>query len=144
MEPWGSILRRDLAAAGQGTLKHRLKGVRVRAKTGTLDQISALSGWVWLQRERRWGAFSILSKGMPKSKAVSIENRTVRILRSSAHVAPSGESTVLNALASFTGLDSVTRLIQRDEGSPPGALAVFTGYGTTTRLASLPRSRAFR
>src|SRR5205807_10420695 len=59
---WGSALRSTLPSSGQGTLAGRLLGVRVRAKTGTLlKQISALSGWVWFQRIRRWVEFSVVS-----------------------------------------------------------------------------------
>jgi serine-type D-Ala-D-Ala carboxypeptidase/endopeptidase (penicillin-binding protein 4) len=85
--PWGSALRAGLPTGGQGTLQGRLVGVKVRAKTGTLISISALSGWVWLEREDAWGEFSILSKGMSKAEAVSIENRIVRIVASRAFVA---------------------------------------------------------
>jgi D-alanyl-D-alanine carboxypeptidase len=61
--PWIEDLRAALPAAGQGTLSGRLSGVRVRAKTGTLDGISALSGWVWIEQEGRWAEFSMLSSG---------------------------------------------------------------------------------
>jgi len=60
---WLSPLRQALPEAGQGTLAGRLSGVRVRAKTGTLDRISALSGWVWIEQEGRWAEFSMLSSG---------------------------------------------------------------------------------
>jgi D-alanyl-D-alanine carboxypeptidase/D-alanyl-D-alanine-endopeptidase (penicillin-binding protein 4) len=83
-EPWGEALRRALAAPGQGTLEHRLAGVEVRAKTGTLSGISALSGWVWLEREGDWAAFSILSSGLPKTAAVAIEDRVVRAVAEGA------------------------------------------------------------
>jgi D-alanyl-D-alanine carboxypeptidase len=82
--PWGSMLRRSLATGGQGTLEDRLRGVKVRAKTGSLDEISALSGWVWLEKEEGWTEFSILSRGMPKWIASSIEDAIVRILTASA------------------------------------------------------------
>lgn len=81
---WGPQLRKDLPTGGQGTLEDRLEGVPVRAKTGTLDDISALSGWVWLKGERDWAEFSILSNGMPKYKAAGIEDRIVKILNRSA------------------------------------------------------------
>ncbi|HEX2240099.1 MAG TPA: D-alanyl-D-alanine carboxypeptidase [Actinomycetota bacterium] len=80
-EPWGGALRWGLPRGGQGTLKDRLAGLKVRAKTGTLDNVSALSGWVWLDRRRSWAEFSILSSGMPKSTASAIEDRIVRILQ---------------------------------------------------------------
>jgi D-alanyl-D-alanine carboxypeptidase/D-alanyl-D-alanine-endopeptidase (penicillin-binding protein 4) len=77
--PWGAVLRQALPAGGQGTLEHRLVGERVRAKTGTLDGVSALSGWVWLDEDDGWAEFSILSS-LPKWKAVDIEDGIVRTL----------------------------------------------------------------
>jgi D-alanyl-D-alanine carboxypeptidase len=73
-----------MPAGGQGTLEGRLRDVRVRAKTGTLDGVSALSGWVWLERADTWGQFSILSQGMSKSEASAIEDRIVRIVANRA------------------------------------------------------------
>jgi len=81
---WGEILRRGLPTSGQGTMGERLEGVRVRAKTGTLLNISALSGWVWLEQRGAWAEFSILSSGMSKSTASTIEDRIVEILESRA------------------------------------------------------------
>ena len=83
-EPWGDELRRSLPAGGQGTLEDRLRDVRVRAKTGTLEEVSALSGWVWLAKPGTWGQFSILSQGMSKSEAIAIEDRVVRIVANRA------------------------------------------------------------
>jgi D-alanyl-D-alanine carboxypeptidase/D-alanyl-D-alanine-endopeptidase (penicillin-binding protein 4) len=79
-QPWGMDLRRSLPAPGQGTLRHRLSGVLVRAKTGTLTHISALSGWVWLEHRQAWAEFSILSAGLRVSTEKAIEDRIVRIL----------------------------------------------------------------
>jgi D-alanyl-D-alanine carboxypeptidase len=79
-QSWVDELRFTLPSGGQGTLKGRLKDVRVRAKTGTLEEVSALSGWVWLEKEGTWGQFSILSQGMSKSGASAIEDRIVRIV----------------------------------------------------------------
>jgi D-alanyl-D-alanine carboxypeptidase/D-alanyl-D-alanine-endopeptidase (penicillin-binding protein 4) len=79
-KPWGLQLRLSLPAPGQGTLRDRLKGVLVRAKTGTLTRISALSGWVWLDHRQAWGEFSILSSGISISSAKAIEDSVVRIL----------------------------------------------------------------
>jgi D-alanyl-D-alanine carboxypeptidase/D-alanyl-D-alanine-endopeptidase (penicillin-binding protein 4) len=86
-QPWGPELRAGLPTGDQGTLEDRLVGVRVHAKTGTLIEISALSGWVWLDREGRWGEFSILSRGMSKAQAAAIEDRIVRIVASRAFAA---------------------------------------------------------
>jgi D-alanyl-D-alanine carboxypeptidase/D-alanyl-D-alanine-endopeptidase (penicillin-binding protein 4) len=82
--PWGDVLRGTLPAGGEGTLEDRLTGVTVRAKTGTLIDVSALSGWVWLERESEWAAFSILSSGMNTDQAKSIENRIVRMVAANA------------------------------------------------------------
>jgi D-alanyl-D-alanine carboxypeptidase/D-alanyl-D-alanine-endopeptidase (penicillin-binding protein 4) len=83
-EPWLPALFGALPSGGQGTLRHRLASVRVRAKTGTLTDISALSGWVWLERLETWGEFSILSRGMPKYRASDLEDKIVRILQNQA------------------------------------------------------------
>ena len=82
--PWGEMLRATLPAGGEGTLKDRLETVTVRAKTGTLIEVSALSGWVWLEREDAWAAFSILSSGMNTTQAKSIENKIVRVVAANA------------------------------------------------------------
>jgi D-alanyl-D-alanine carboxypeptidase len=79
-EPWGAALAASLATPGRGTLEHRLFGVPVRAKTGTLQGISALSGYVFLAKTGSWAEFAILSRGMPKTQAVAIENNIVTTL----------------------------------------------------------------
>ncbi|MGH2695268.1 MAG: D-alanyl-D-alanine carboxypeptidase, partial [Actinomycetota bacterium] len=79
-EPWGGTLREGLPSGGQGTLENRLERIPVRAKTGTLENISALSGWVWLRRRETWAEFSIISRGMPKTTAARLEDRVVRIV----------------------------------------------------------------
>jgi serine-type D-Ala-D-Ala carboxypeptidase/endopeptidase (penicillin-binding protein 4) len=79
-EKWWHRLRSSLPTGGEGTLQDRLGGVRVRAKTGTLEGYSALSGWVWLKRRDEWAAFSILSAGMPKYRAAAMEDRIVRTI----------------------------------------------------------------
>ena len=79
-QPWGRDLRRALPTGGQGTLRHRLRGVDVRAKTGSLDDVSALSGWVKVH-SGDWVEFSVLSFGMSKSTASAIEDRIVVILQ---------------------------------------------------------------
>lgn len=81
---WGEVFREALPEPGQGTMKGRLRGVPVHAKTGTLTGISALSGWVFVRRLRAWAEFSILSQGLPKDVAVDIEDRVVRLLWKSA------------------------------------------------------------
>jgi D-alanyl-D-alanine carboxypeptidase/D-alanyl-D-alanine-endopeptidase (penicillin-binding protein 4) len=83
-ETWGTELRQSLPTGGHGTLRDRLRHAKVRAKTGTLTSISALSGWVWSERLGTWIEFSILSSGMAKDTASSIEDRIVKILQSSA------------------------------------------------------------
>jgi D-alanyl-D-alanine carboxypeptidase/D-alanyl-D-alanine-endopeptidase (penicillin-binding protein 4) len=82
-QAWADDLRGALPAAGEGTLGDRLKGIDVRAKTGTLTGISALSGWVRSERSGEWVEFSILSKGMDKSTASNIEDRIVEIVANS-------------------------------------------------------------
>ena len=83
-EDWGETFRESLPRPGQGTLEGRMKHLQVRAKTGTLTGISALSGWVFLRQEQVWAEFSILSKGLDKSRAMQIEDAVVRVLARSA------------------------------------------------------------
>jgi serine-type D-Ala-D-Ala carboxypeptidase/endopeptidase (penicillin-binding protein 4) len=78
-QPWGHKLRAALPTGGQGTLVNRLRRVNVRAKTGTLDDVSALSGWVKTGRNA-WTGFSILSQGLSKASASGIEDRIVQII----------------------------------------------------------------
>jgi D-alanyl-D-alanine carboxypeptidase/D-alanyl-D-alanine-endopeptidase (penicillin-binding protein 4) len=79
-QPWGSALRMALPDGGQGTLRHRLGGVRIRAKTGTLIDVSALSGWVWSDAAGGWVEFSILSSGMNAYAAKDLEDKIVHVL----------------------------------------------------------------
>jgi D-alanyl-D-alanine carboxypeptidase/D-alanyl-D-alanine-endopeptidase (penicillin-binding protein 4) len=78
-QTWGTELRHALPTGGQGTLVNRLHGIDVRAKTGTLDDVSALSGWV-KTGPNEWTEFSILSRGLWKATASGIEDRIVEIL----------------------------------------------------------------
>ena len=76
-KPWGKDLRRGLPGAGEGTLRSRLHGLEVRAKTGTLfNGASTLSGWVRSQKDGRWISFSILGRSTPKT----LEDRIVGIV----------------------------------------------------------------
>lgn len=79
-QPWAPKLRFALPTGGQGTLEERLGHLRVRAKTGTLSEISALSGWVWSTRIEDWVSFSILSSGLSKDEAVRIEDAIVALV----------------------------------------------------------------
>lgn len=78
--PWGGALRDSLPPGGRGTLSHRLHDVPVRAKTGTLTEISALSGWVLARRTGTWIEFSIISRGLPTGRAKDIEDRIATTL----------------------------------------------------------------
>ena len=71
--PYAAIWRDSLPVGGvDGTLKNRLKGTaaanNVRAKTGTLDQVSSLSGYLTTASGERL-AFSILSNGILSQSA---------------------------------------------------------------------------
>jgi D-alanyl-D-alanine carboxypeptidase len=80
--PWGPKLRAELPGPGDGTIQetHSLHGVNVRAKTGSLDGISALSGWVWLSTTGRWAEFSILDRGMASWFSKPMEDEIVRTI----------------------------------------------------------------
>ena len=83
-ETWGRCCGRRCRAAGRARCEDRLHDVRVRAKTGTLDRVSALSGWVWLDDREDWGEFSIVSRGLTKDAAVRIEDAIVRTVNAHA------------------------------------------------------------
>ncbi len=74
---WGPALRASLPGPGKGTLEDRLDGIPVVAKTGTLEDVSALSGWVQLSRTGEWVAFSIMSGGFDVTDAKDIEDAIV-------------------------------------------------------------------
>jgi serine-type D-Ala-D-Ala carboxypeptidase/endopeptidase (penicillin-binding protein 4) len=83
-ELWAPDLRFALPTGGQGTLEGRLGHLRIRAKTGTLKDVSALSGWVWSRKVKDWVEFSILSQGMSKDEAVRIEDAIVALVNARA------------------------------------------------------------
>jgi D-alanyl-D-alanine carboxypeptidase/D-alanyl-D-alanine-endopeptidase (penicillin-binding protein 4) len=78
--PWYGALRHALPTGGQGTLRDRLHGVQIRAKTGTLSEVSALSGWVLAGGTGTWVELSILCSGMSKAVASGIEDEIVQIV----------------------------------------------------------------
>ncbi len=80
-EPWFPPFEDSLAAPGVGTLDGRLAGVDVLAKTGTLLErpVSALAGYVRTDRGDLV-AFAILSDGLVKDAAVTIEDAVVRAI----------------------------------------------------------------
>ena len=121
-EPWGRALLRSLATPGRGTLEDRLAGVTVRAKTGTLDGVSALSGWVWLRRQRRWAEFSIMSRGQAKSTAVEMEDRIVRILSRSGR--PRSAQRPPTAPLTWTAARALRRVAPAAAGSTPAEARV--------------------
>lgn len=79
-EPFYEVLRDGLPTGGQGTLEDRLHGVTLRAKTGSLNGVSALSGWILLERTGSWAEFSILSAGMSYHPSKHVEDRIVRVI----------------------------------------------------------------
>ena len=83
-QPWLDTLRTALPSAGDGTLRHRLGGIRIRAKTGTLDNISALSGWVWNGPTDGWITFSMLTSGMDEYAAKDLEDRIAEVFANRA------------------------------------------------------------
>lgn len=80
---WGDALLRSLPQGGEGTLIRRLKGstvrTRVRAKTGYIDGVSALSGRVISRRGERY-AFSFLMRTSQTTAARAAQDRMVTLL----------------------------------------------------------------
>jgi serine-type D-Ala-D-Ala carboxypeptidase/endopeptidase (penicillin-binding protein 4) len=129
-QSWWGMLRTSLPTGSQGTLEGRLRGVRVRAKTGTLETISALSGWIYLKREKTWAPFSILSSGMPKYRAASIEDKIVRILEKRA-ACGSGEC---GKGAALTTDSNAAVVVGRRNGYLAAALVAELARAALTRL----------
>ncbi len=78
--PNGQAFIDSLPTGGEGTLQSRLRGLRVRAKTGTLDGHSGLSGMVVTAHGQTLG-FSILVNDTPSTwSAIELEDRIVNIL----------------------------------------------------------------
>jgi D-alanyl-D-alanine carboxypeptidase/D-alanyl-D-alanine-endopeptidase (penicillin-binding protein 4) len=86
--PWADDMMGTLPSGGEGTLGGRLEDVTVLAKTGTLVRVSALSGWVWIEQDARWAAFSILSSGMDTGAAKRLEDRIVGAIARRATTPP--------------------------------------------------------
>ncbi len=75
---WKDYYQASLASPGVGTLKSRLKGVHVQAKTGTLNNVSGLSGYV-LTSYGQTLSFSILVNNVPStSSARALQDRIVK------------------------------------------------------------------
>ena len=83
-EPWGPALEASLPRPGEGTLRGRLTGLPVRAKTGTLFTVpcSALAGYVRDVDGTRI-AFAVLSDGISKGSSIAVEDAVVRLLATS-------------------------------------------------------------
>jgi serine-type D-Ala-D-Ala carboxypeptidase/endopeptidase (penicillin-binding protein 4) len=88
-QPWGATLRADLPLAGvSGTLDDRMRSgpahANVQAKTGTLDDASALSGYVTAANGHHL-AFAILMnrEGMNITAAQALQDRICQLLAAS-------------------------------------------------------------
>lgn len=82
-QPYGKLYRSSLSLAGKdGTLRKRLRKPfilgKVCGKTGTLDGVSALSGYGWNGRE--WYVFSLLTEEFPGWKAKKLQDQIVEAL----------------------------------------------------------------
>ena len=80
---WGAALLSSLPQGGEGTLVRRLKGTvvrkRVRAKTGYINGVSALSGRVISRGGERY-AFSFLMRTSDTTAARAAQDRLVTLL----------------------------------------------------------------
>jgi D-alanyl-D-alanine carboxypeptidase/D-alanyl-D-alanine-endopeptidase (penicillin-binding protein 4) len=83
---WGDPLIASLPSPGQGTLKTRLAGLarRVQAKTGTLRDVSVLSGIVHAADGKTY-TFSIICNGLAARQITAAHNFQDAIVRRLAH-----------------------------------------------------------
>ena len=78
--PTGQLYIDSLPAPGEGTLKNRLGGVLVRAKTGTLNNHSGLSGFVVTAKNETVG-FSILVNDVGSTwPATVLQDKLVKLV----------------------------------------------------------------
>lgn len=78
---YAKIFRDSLPKPGDGTLKSRLAGKPVAAKTGSLDEVSSLSGYLWPESASRW-TFSIVFNHtlVSSSKVHALQDKIVSTL----------------------------------------------------------------
>lgn len=80
--PHGQVFVDSLPTGGEGTLRSRLGGLTVRAKTGTLDEHSSLTGYLVSAYGQTLG-FSILVNDTQSTwAAVELEDRILHLLAS--------------------------------------------------------------
>ncbi len=80
LNPHGQDFIDSLPAGGQGTLAYRLNGLKVRAKTGTIKDCSALSGYV-VSAYGQTIAFSVIVNDVEGSwSAIDLEDRVVQAI----------------------------------------------------------------
>ncbi len=78
-----SVLEKGLpVAAESGTLRNRLPGLkgRVHAKTGTLDGVSALAGYLTEGDRRTWFSILVNAPGVPVGNLRSFQDKAVKLL----------------------------------------------------------------
>ncbi|MBL8065957.1 MAG: D-alanyl-D-alanine carboxypeptidase [Chthonomonadaceae bacterium] len=70
-----------LAAGGEGTLGSRLKSSSFVGKTGTMDAVVCLSGYVTTRDKKRWTLSCLVNNSLvPASQIRDVQDRIVRIL----------------------------------------------------------------
>ena len=84
--PLGQVFEDSLASNEHGTLRYRIPGADVHAKTGTLERFTALSGYVPNAQGQKI-AFSLVFNNMDDiSVGIDIQNKIVTLLAQSGEV----------------------------------------------------------
>lgn len=84
-QPWGAAYEAALAAPGIGTLKSRLVKSTFKGKTGTLDLVCALSGFVTAKNGEKVVVSMILNHSLaPSSVQRDLQDRFVREIEAAA------------------------------------------------------------
>lgn len=80
-QPWGAAFQRALAEPGEGTLRTRLSGLRFAGKTGSLNSVSALSGYLTRESGEVWSVSVIVNHTVVASRLIKqLEDEIVRSL----------------------------------------------------------------
>lgn len=81
--PWWPVFKSCLPAGGEGTLKNRLKDSSFVGKTGTMDAVVSLSGYVTTQEGKSLTvSFLVNNSNVPASEVRSVQDKFIRAIES--------------------------------------------------------------
>ncbi|MCW5942739.1 MAG: D-alanyl-D-alanine carboxypeptidase [Fimbriimonadaceae bacterium] len=138
-QPWGSKYREGMAAPGKGTLTNRLQGSRFQGKTGTLDMVSALSGFVTGADGKGYVVSIVMNHyGCSAAKAREVQDRLIGDLEKGTWQEDGGSllwSRADHLAQQFHGASRDRAVRSRDDGVAPRERADRRGQSADAALA---------